>query len=960
MTAAPGVAQAVGRNARYEAVRAVAGQTGPVSEMLALEVDAAGLVGRASGTLRTAAGSVAWSAPLTNGPPGIWTGSIDPTADPAFPWALVEVKASGSLLSATFKAAQAAGTQVQEFRRSGRYESLPALPLGAAPIGTFMLDVENDGPPRASGVMPAALLGAASDLHWFADLVPGAANTWTGTNIHLHEPPPNLGFRLSGVSVDATGATVKVEFSDGAQTRAQEFVRRGPFREVEVEFDCTSDAEVVDTLDTTGLPPVPGAPPSPITISEVFERAGCRLTRMSAAGPPLNMNQPNEAEADPVWEDNELRDAISQHWAYAQTNGINRGAWALWVLFAKKYRKEGVAGLMFDCEDGNQRQGAVVFAESALYQESGVHARGVALRRYQFWCAVHEIGHCFNLPHAVHAASESPLWLPRADEPSFATFMNYPWPADPHQGVPGYFSEFQYRFSNDELRFLHHAPEHLVKMGEAPFGAGAAGGNAAAIAGALRLDIRLHRHEGPAGIKQLDFLEPLVLELKLKNQSAETIHVPRGALSDARVVVRVNGEQRRYRPYSRECGHSRSEPLLPGRSFYEQIFPAAGVRSGRWRWLVDQPGTYEVEAEVRVHGQSLRATMPFEVLPPAPGQEELAKTFFTDDVARFLAFDGSNLPCGATTALQELIERLPRSRAAAHARIALASLRRRGTKVLDFERRRVVWTPARFQEADRLFREALTADTPSTLGHLDYEEYAMQHATMLRLFEGPSPALEAWANAERVMEAAALPSSLPGGVREKWAAFRTSLGGPPLTQPGVKPSRVARWGLLGLTAAGGTVVGLLARESEVRSLRNKTDVLIRESQRRAEDQAAIIAELEKEVKKLREGPPPGPIDPGKTGERGPDMHPPPGISGDLVKHDGQDEPTEPVAKKDLQGLRVMPRMDLMVEHKKRVDMVETLRRRRGVPIHELWLAEEAAKRAARVLREKQPADPPPK
>ncbi len=1004
MTAAPGTVPTAGLSARYDAAPGGAGT--PTIETLVLELDAQHQATKASGTVKTAAGGVAWSADLAaGGAANVWAGKIHPTAQPGFPWIQVDIDARGPQVRAVLTD-PTAQSLVRDFDRSGRYEALPAAPVAAASAETLVLDVDGPFPLyRASGAMPGAAVGAGSGPHWFAELTPQALSTsWAGANFRLHQPAPGVG--LTALTVDAAGATVRVVFSDGARSRTEVFARRGPCREVEVEFDCTSDSGIVDTFDISTLVPVPPeAPPSPVTISDVFERAGCRLTRTPAANRAISMVQADGSPADEVWEDNELHDAISRHWEHGRNNGRNKPAWALWVLFAKKYAKEGYAGVMFDIEDGNQRQGAVVFTDSGFYKDDqGRRAQGPALRRYVFWCAIHEMAHCFNLPHAWEAANRSPEWINRPDEPYVHTFMNYPWAADAER--PGYFSQFAYRFTNNELRFLRHAPEHLVKMGAAPFGPGvngAPGGNAAGP-GPFALEVRMHGHESATGIKQLEYMEPLVLELKLTNNSDKPVPVP-----EARITVRYKAParphdeppgdedpkarrdwERPYIPYAHTCGGR--ETVEPGRSSYEQVFVSAGVRAtadGRCGWLVKEPGTYTVLAEVCVDGLSVRAR-PLEFEVREPGNDEhrsLGDRYFSDKVARFLAFDGSNLPNSGLEILQEVIRSLPGSRAAVHARIALASLRRRRTKLLDPERGRIETRAEDHKAAEAWFRDALTTDTPATLGHLDFEYYAMQRAEMLLNSEGPARALEAWKDAVGVMERAIAKPVLPR-VREKWDKFSKSLevpppkspddpgsaprprtppslpplagppaGPPPPGPPGTPaptsqppgPSRPMFGFMLGLTGlvavlAGGQAIGLFGREAELQKLRDRMDVLTQASKQRADEHAALITKVNDQLEQSRAA-----LDNATALIR--KLSP--------VEPDEPDASTDPDAANDLKGLRAKGLKDVVREHKERTDVLDALKKKVDVPADQCRMAEEAVQRAAVVLREKQRRKPEP-
>ena len=78
------------------------------------------------------------------------------------------------------------------------------------------------------------------------------------------------------------------------------------------------------------------------------------------------------------------------------------------------------------------------------------------------------MGHSFNLAHSWQKSLSAPFgspWIPLMDEPEARSFMNYPY------GVVGgeaaFYADFEYRFTDQELLFMRHAPERFVRMGDA-------------------------------------------------------------------------------------------------------------------------------------------------------------------------------------------------------------------------------------------------------------------------------------------------------------------------------------------------------------------------------------------------------------------------------------------------------------------------------------------------------------
>jgi hypothetical protein len=119
-------------------------------------------------------------------------------------------------------------------------------------------------------------------------------------------------------------------------------------------------------------------------------------------------------------------------------------------------------------------------------------------------------------------------------------------------------------------------------------------------------------------------------------------------------------------------------------------------------------------------------------------EENLAQDFFSDDVGRILAFDGSRALESGNDALNEIIHRLPERRVAVHARVALANPMSRTFKQLvlgDGTRRmasaadvggRIKAQAAEPDAARKGLAAALLKDpgqAAETLGHADYKYY---------------------------------------------------------------------------------------------------------------------------------------------------------------------------------------------------------------------------------------------
>jgi len=90
-------------------------------------------------------------------------------------------------------------------------------------------------------------------------------------------------------------------------------------------------------------------------------------------------------------------------------------------------------------------------------------------------------------------------------------------------------------------------------------------------------------------------------------------------------------------------------------------------------WQIAEPGKYTLQVACESNGQSL-VSNPLAITVAGPddfGEERFAQDYFSDDVARILTFGGSMVLDDGNKALEQIVERLPKRRAAIHARVAL-------------------------------------------------------------------------------------------------------------------------------------------------------------------------------------------------------------------------------------------------------------------------------------------------
>jgi hypothetical protein len=348
---------------------------------------------------------------------------------------------------------------------------------------------------------------------------------------------------------------------------------------------------------------------------------------------------------------------------------------------------------------------------------------------------MHEIGHTFNLAHSWQK-SLGTAWVPTPDEPSALSYMNYPYnyPA----GLDAFFAAFEYGFSPSELLFMRHAPERFVKMGAAPwfsqhgFEEEAYEQVRAAATGPLELEVRVHRQT------PYEFLEPVVVELRLRNVSTTPQVVDSAVLHGdglALVVAREGGEAKRWLPFSRQCTAPVPTVLAPGEAIYESVFVSAGTGG----WLISDPGRYSVYAALDAASGVTAVSRPLTLVvdqPRDPEAERLAGEVFSQGVAHTLAFGGTRVLHEANNTLAEVAERMPESRVAVHATAVLGAPMASDGKVLrtDADGHEVFdVAPAAPEEARELLSRALSDfdRAADSLGHIEVTQQTMRLAAVL-------------------------------------------------------------------------------------------------------------------------------------------------------------------------------------------------------------------------------------
>jgi hypothetical protein len=630
--------------------------------------------------------------------------------------------------------AGSAGGPVESDQNRSTGPIIPTFPV----LGTEELRVDVDG------VMPTMTVSGTitrlfgGRLTWLARVTRDPVTAvWSGPISYRDgtaslRPQGTVSVRLIGVPFLPLGRTAIATFSGGSgpSVTLQYTFETTAFRRVEFEYDTVSDATAVTAHNPASHPNHPASVPnSTLSLESAYARVGIQVTK-SVGDSLIDITA---AGANASWSDQEMHDAMQAHWS----RWVDAPQWAVWVLFARLHDMgTTLGGIMFDDIGTAQRQGTAIFSGSFISDvPAGEASPGPYVERMRFWTAMHEIGHTFNLAHSWQK-SLGTSWVPLADEPSALSYMNYPFRFP--GGVDAFFAAFEYGFSPDELLFLRHAPERMVQMGAEPwfsnhgFEKEAFDQLRAAVTGPLELGVRVHREP------RFEFLEPVVVELRLKNVSATPAVVDANALQDhglAIVVARDGGEPKRWLPFARRCLAPAPTVLPPGEALYSSLFLSAGTGG----WLIDEPGAYTVYAATDTGGGNAALSQPLTLVvdrPASPVVERLAAEVFTQEVAHTLAFGGSRQLHRANETLRQIAEQLPESRAAVHANAVLGTPLASDGKVLTGGPdgpETVAIVPAAPGEARELLSAALSDfdRAADSLGHIAVTAQAGQLADVI-------------------------------------------------------------------------------------------------------------------------------------------------------------------------------------------------------------------------------------
>ena len=647
-----------------------------------------------------------------------------------------------------------AGHDQKPIFKNRRYNPFKDLPL--LHREELRLDVDGRYPQMtASG---RVVFSHRMITHWIADVIKVNDDTWEGDISYLH-PNPNY-FKYTSIRIEVqrniydSAKKANVTFYNAKTSWQCTYSFKSKyFHPLMFEYDFAEGSEPLLSINTHIHSTHPATlPEEDLTIEMVYRRTGFDVSTTQGDLVPLSL-----AGADENWSDQELHDAMKVYWSHF----ADAPQWSVWVFFAERHKYwPYAAGMMFDGIGPNHRQGAAIFTDSAYYDYAeGAPSNQVEKenwkKRYRFFVACHEIGHCLNLAHSWEKEKILPFgtsWVTLTADTSSTSFMNYPWyyPNGEiayllnNNSESDFFSNFEYRFDDDELLFIRHAPISFVQPGNANWWDNHGFGNVKTTAQPiLTLEVRANR-ENPA----FEFMEPVVLELKLKNESNRPVVLDENLLSrhdSMTIIIKKDGKPaRQFIPYARYDFLAKTNVLESGAADYESLFLSSGING----WDLAEPGYYTIQVCLHLNNIDVISN-PFRmrITPPLEREEEwLAQDFFSEDVGRILTFGGSQVLTAGINTLKEVSNRLKNRKVAYHARMSFAQSIASPYKRLELRKEdkplmsasaaggRIVVSKPDVKTAKKEFSAALTTnanEAAESLGHINYKWYTDHYSDWL-------------------------------------------------------------------------------------------------------------------------------------------------------------------------------------------------------------------------------------
>jgi len=485
--------------------------------------------------------------------------------------------------------------------------------------------------------------------------ITGTVKYWKG--IH---PPTKLTIVIGAANPGVTPTCLVTLKRSGGQPVVYNCKKTSDaFRSLNLEIDVCKSVNTPPLLPTFNISDHPIKPPEiparVLTIEEAYREAGVKVTIR-----PKNSVVDDSDPEFGTWSDAELHNIMEKY--FTQIAGP-WPKWEMWGVLAGTYDEPAVGGIMFDAAaafgsagKSPERQGFAVFRKHEWFDKLTANApasagEAAAVRQFLYtW--VHEAGHAFNFLHS---------W--DKNRPEALSWMNYDWRYDSVNGPDSFWSNFLFRFDDEELIHLRHGDRSSVIMGGDPW---ASGGHLESPPGAEYLAAppgAMSTVDGDQPVELLirskeyfEFMEPVSIELRVRNLFPDlplTLDTRLNPEYGGVVIYirRPDGRIVEYTPVMCKLAHPATRQLLPIQPNEEpgpdRYSEEISIGYGRYGFYFDEPGEYYVRALYQGTGDLLIPSNVHRLRVGTPLTRELDRTaqdYFSYEVGMSLCLEGSRSP----------------------------------------------------------------------------------------------------------------------------------------------------------------------------------------------------------------------------------------------------------------------------------------------------------------------------
>lgn len=575
---------------------------------------------------------------------------------------------------------------------SGMYRGQGHLGLSGGVIGEtnlavereeIRLDVDGHYPQMmASGIIRC---GVKNKVQWLARLSTVGPNRWSGTIWGVngsadHMPWRGITLTVNNTWQDRQRILTAVFTAPGMPSRTRTYALNSRhFNKMVVMIDSIKTAPVVTGFDVSTLPDHPEiVDGNTRTISGILDRTGLHTKVI------FNEKKNLKVTGGETWSTAEIIDAF-RVWSRHHDNDTTDKTWVMNV--GTHETSPEIGSLVMDKIEGRKTNAVSIFQNSFRTDKTTTTTTTTTetnVNREILLASMHGIGDVMGLGHSWQKRGVGQTHLPGLpldNEPEARSFMN-----DPNRvrgGSERFFNDFTYRYSDTELMLLRHGTG-MTDVGRNLewYERHGFGGVTTGTTDDLDLTFRVNRKTSV-----VQFMEPVVMEMKLTNRGLTPLLIDNDILENQNqlsLIISRNGFPARHlKPVFHMHRRFQRLVMMPG----ESVFGSVMVSVGHNGWMIDDPGTYNIEGILHLDGGDLVARpLLIRVERGRSFEEEIiAQDFLTVEMASLIASGGSLLLSGCNDILNEITNRFRGHRVALHAHRLLGTTMVRDHKLLLIE-----------------------------------------------------------------------------------------------------------------------------------------------------------------------------------------------------------------------------------------------------------------------------------